>query len=781
MHPARLLLIFVCSCAAVWGQVMEGEVRVTVRDPMGRPVPATVGITGRNPRFEAMAQADEHGVARLQRLPAGIYRLAVRQDGFQEAAKTVEVRSPVPQEIAVTLQVGVVATQVTVTGQAPLLDTSQPGLVTQLQRQQLDQALGTTLGRSTIDAVTTMPGWLLEANAVLHPRGSEYDTQYVVDGMPVYDNRSIAFAPAFENDEFEAVNVMTAGLPAEFGRRLGGVISLDTRRIGTLGYNTEVTYQGGTFQNHAGSIEHQQRFNTTAFSIGAHAGRTNRYLDPPSLENFTNKGSEAGFNGRLEQDLTPADRLTFYLRSNQTGFLVPNDLVQQAAGQRQDRRSSETAGQIHYQHIFTENTLATVRGMVRDLTSLLWSNPLATPVYVNQDRGFREAAVIGTVTIDHRRNTYKFGGDFRTSNIRERFRLAEPPALDDVLIDFAARRRSRESSAFVQDSLRLGRFSANIGLRYDYYSLLIHDHAWSPRIGLGYFVPGAKVLLRASYDRIWQPPPIENLLFSNTAPALGFSGVEDVVLVPATRANFFEVGASKAFWNAVRLDVSHYWRTFRNYADDDVFFNTGIGFPITFDTARIEGTEVRLDLPRWRGVSTSASWSNMHGTASAPVTGGLFIRGGEASELRNAVVRFPITQDQRNTASAQVRYDPHPRVWFVAEVRYGSGLPVQLEGDDDADDASTTPGDDHDADDTQPISQAILDKINFARSRVRPNFNLNFSAGWKAWVRGQRSGTVQFDLRNATDRLNVINFTGLFSGTALAPGRQVAVQLKVRF
>ena len=41
--------------------------------------------------------------------------------------------------------------------------------------------------------------------------------------------------------------------------------------------------------------------------------------------------------------------------------------------------------------------------------------------------------------------------------------------------------------------------------------------------------------------------------------------------------------------------------------------------------------------------------------------------------------------------------------------------------------------------------------------------------------------TLQFDLRNATDRLNVINFTGLFSGTALAPGRQATVQLKLRF
>ena len=30
----------------------------------------------------------------------------------------------------------------------------------------------------------------MEANGVLHPRGAEYNTQYVVDGFPVVDNRS---------------------------------------------------------------------------------------------------------------------------------------------------------------------------------------------------------------------------------------------------------------------------------------------------------------------------------------------------------------------------------------------------------------------------------------------------------------------------------------------------------------------------------------------------------------------------------------------------------------
>ena len=113
-------------------------------------------------------------------------------------------------------------------------------------RGHLAEVLGRTRGRSTIDAIPTMAGGVLEANAVLQPRDSEYDTQCVIDGMPLYDNRSLAFAPAFENVEFEAVNIMTAAIPAEFGRRPGGVIALDTSRNGRAGYNTEAILDSGS-------------------------------------------------------------------------------------------------------------------------------------------------------------------------------------------------------------------------------------------------------------------------------------------------------------------------------------------------------------------------------------------------------------------------------------------------------------------------------------------------------------------------------------------------------
>jgi len=381
-------------------QVMEGELRITVLDPSGRGVAAGVELESRNPQFRARTQADSEGHARIQRLPKGVYRLSITHEGFADFVETVEIRSAVPQAREVRLMLGPVTTQVTVHASAPLLDTSEPGLVMQAGRTQLEETPGTTPGRSLIDVVTTMPGWLLEANAVLHPRGSEYDTQYVIDGMPLYDNRSLAFAPAFENSEFEAVNIMTASIPAEYGRRLGGVITLDTRRVSDPGHSSEIDFQTGSYGTYMGSGSHEFRTDHTALSLGAHAGHTDRYLDPPSLENFTNKASSAGLDARIDRDLSDSDQLSVYFRWNRTGFLVPNDLTQEAAGQRQDRATEETAGQVQYQHTFSPHALGSVRGMVRDLSAKLWSNPLSTPVYVDQDRGFHEGAIVGNFTFE---------------------------------------------------------------------------------------------------------------------------------------------------------------------------------------------------------------------------------------------------------------------------------------------------------------------------------------------------------------------------------------------
>src|SRR5205814_8615019 len=90
--------------------------------------------------------------------------------------------------------------------------------------QHLEERTAAAANRAVINLVNSQPGWVLEANGRLHPRGYEYDVQYIVDGVPLYDNTSPAFAQSLNIDEFDSLNVRTAGYPAEFGLKLDGVI-----------------------------------------------------------------------------------------------------------------------------------------------------------------------------------------------------------------------------------------------------------------------------------------------------------------------------------------------------------------------------------------------------------------------------------------------------------------------------------------------------------------------------------------------------------------------------
>ena len=78
------------------------------------------------------------------------------------------------------------------------------------------------------------------------------------------------------------------------------------------------------------------------------------------------------------------------VRRGDADFLVPNELEQEQAGQRQERSSGETAAQFSYQRIFSGRVVADFRGMARDLSATLRSNAQSTPIIASQDRGFRE-------------------------------------------------------------------------------------------------------------------------------------------------------------------------------------------------------------------------------------------------------------------------------------------------------------------------------------------------------------------------------------------------------
>src|SRR5205807_2705371 len=98
------------------------------------------------------------------------------------------------------------------------------------------------------------------------------------------------------------------------------------------------------------------------FEASGQGFHSDRYLDPPVLENYTNLGNGNGLSVAYEHDFSERDRLRFTFIRNKSRHAVPNERVQQAAGQRQDASNAETSGQIYYQHISSDHLLWTSLG-----------------------------------------------------------------------------------------------------------------------------------------------------------------------------------------------------------------------------------------------------------------------------------------------------------------------------------------------------------------------------------------------------------------------------------
>jgi hypothetical protein len=260
---------------------------------------------------------------------------------------------------------------------------------------------------------------------------------------------------------------------------------------------------------------------------------------------------------------------------------------------------------------------------------------------------------------------------------------------------------------------------------------------------------------------------MENLLLASSPQLKSIAPIVVRLPVRPAHANYYEGGLTKAFLGKLRLDANIFRRDFHDYPDDDVLLDTGISFPISFAKARIFGEELRLEVPHWGRFSGYLSYANQAGIGQGPITGGLFLGSDAANQLTNTS-RFAVTQDQRNTLRTYFRFQAPARVWLALGTQYGSGLPADIGS----------------ADPNFLLMQygpEILSQVNLARGRVRPNLSVDVAGGAELYRKEQRSAVFQIQVSNLADRVNVINFASLFSGTAVAPPRSVSARLRLAF
>jgi hypothetical protein len=797
------------------GQSFTGELRLTVTDPAGLRLKSTVELVSQGNEYRHTFTTDDQGNLDAKRLPYGIYQVQIQAQGFAEVSESIEIRSALPLDRTIRLKVASVSESANVSASATLVDPYRAGSVNEMGSEAIANRLTALPGRSMQDLVNSEPGWLYEGNAVVHPRGSEYQTQFVVDGIPLTDNRSPSFGPAVEADDVDSLKIYTAGIPAEFGRKMGGIVEVNTLKSTDPGFHGQLTLFGGSYDTAGINTQHQYTWKRNTLGVSGSGNMTGHYLNPVVPENYTNNGTTASGAVSYERELTPKDRITLIVRHELARYQIPNELVQQngaylpngnnmtgcppvppadepsdcefvPGGQLQTGDNFETMGSIAYRHIFSSDAIGVLRGMSRDNSTDFYSNPASWPLIATNHNDFKEIYFNGSLSVHHGRQEFKVGAESDAIFLHENTSYVIPDCADPndpqcpinlQILDsgattfaFTGTRPDLEQSAYVQDLVRLGNWTLDAGLRWDHYQLEVNQNAVSPRLAVSRYFPTVGLNIHASYDRIFQTPSFENVLLASSPAAEAIDNSVSALQLPVqpSHGDYYELGATKAFFGKLRLDANMFRRRVNNYADDSQILSTGISFPIAFDHAILYGAEGKLQLLQWKGFSGFASYSYIVGNAWFPVTGGLFL-GDDTQGALTPGLHFPDSQDQRNTVRARIRYQVAPRLWVALGADYNSGLPFE---------ADLTP-----QQYATEYGQVVINHLNFApdNDRISPYLTENVSLGVDLYKHEKRSVRLQADVQNLSNTLEVIDFGGLFSGNALGPSRQFTFRLVTTF
>ncbi len=788
-HSSRTLfkrsavLLLLCALSA-FGQANTGELQIKIADPTGAGVKTTVLVVSEANQYRSSLSTNTQGELNVMRLPFGIYQIEISQQGFQPVSETVQIQSAIPVTESIQLQLSSVKESVTVNAENTLINPDQAASVNEIGQNTIEHRLTSIPGRSLQDLVKTQPGWIYEGNAVLHPRGSEYQTQFVVDGIPFTNNMSPSFGDEMSVNDVKSMSVYTAGFPAEYGRMMGGVIVVNTLQNPQPGFHGQITADGGSYDTAGTSVEGEYGWGNNSLGFSADGAMSGHYLNPVVTQNYSNTGTLGDFSGNYQRNLTHKDTINFLVRHELARYDLPNENIQQQAGQKQTGDDFDDFGIGVYQHTFSSSALFSVRGMVRQFADDVNSNPESTPIQVYLHNWFREGYFKSDFSVLDGHQQWQAGVESDSKFINEYFHYIIPNVETQLAyfdsstpldFNFNGNRPDLEQGVWAEDLIRLGDWTINAGVRWDHYQFVVNRQATSPRLAISRYFPKEGMVLHVSYDRIFQTPSFENLLLSSSTAAAGLDTNSLQLPVLPSQGDYYEAGLEKVFFNKVRVDTNYFRRDVDNYADDDQIQNTTVSFPIAFAKAIIYGAEAKIELPIWGKFSGYATYSYEVGNAWFPVTGGLFL-GDDAVGIPTSGY-LPDSQDQRNTVSTRLRYQLVSRVWIAGGLDFDSGLPFDFECPSD----------------TQPqlgqciqqeadiYGQDVINRLNFTRGRILPATMLDASAGASIYKSERFNAELELDGENLNDVVNVIDFGGLFSGNAIGPARSVYARLTASF
>ncbi len=246
-------LLVVAMSGSAFGQGFQGGLRGSIKDAGGVVPGVEVTLTNERTNISRNTVTNERGEYVFTNVDPGSYAVKAALTGY----KTIDRRAiPIGTQQFITLdlmmEVGAIEENITVTGQSPIIDTSNASQGTVIDSAALQSLpapgrnafmIGTTVPTVVPSGDTQFNRQQDQTNASLLSLGggTRRGNNYTLDGVPITDLRNRASAnPTIE--ALEDVKVQVHTYDAEMGRTGGGVFNT-TLRSGTNRYQGTAFYQ----------------------------------------------------------------------------------------------------------------------------------------------------------------------------------------------------------------------------------------------------------------------------------------------------------------------------------------------------------------------------------------------------------------------------------------------------------------------------------------------------------------------------------------------------------
>ncbi len=707
-----------------------GALRGTVRDDEHRPVAgAQLTLRAEGSNRQSTATSDANGRYAFSLVPLGQYRLKAEKAGMKSTQRLISVASGSLLTIDIDLHLATLSEQIEVTAAPATIDPRSSTTQTSVSRADIAQTPGADQANSLAAITDFVPGSYV-VHDQLHVRGG-HQVDWLVDGVPV-PNTNIAsnVGPQFDPADIEYLEVHRGGYSAEYGDRTYAIFNVVPRSGFERNNEGQASLGYGTLRSTNGSFNLGSHTERLAYYASVSANRSDAGLETPIARRIHDRETGGGVFGSLVFLPSTADQLRLVASGRADSYQIPNDEDLEAQHVRDHQRERDAFVNVSWLHTVSPSLLVTVAPFIHE-NRADFEGGSADPIQAIDDRSSRylgAQATVGGNAGHHDGRIGVFGFHQRDG---QRFEIIAHNG-SGLAVAQRISPSGNLAALFAEDSYDLtSRLTLRGGLRWTRFSGAVHESATSPRVGVVARLPWAGIVLRGSYGRFYQAPPLATV--SGPLLQLAISQGFDFLPLRGERDRQYDVGLAAPI-AGLTLDASAFRTEARNFFDHDVLGNSNIFFPLTIDRAHIRGMELTISSPPARMARIHLAYSHQTVEGEGGIAGGL-------TDFRPPEGRFFLDHDQRDTLSAGGTVQLPHASWAGANVNYGSGF---LNGN----------GPDH----------------------LPSHTTFDLALGVK---RGTWSAKVS--ATNVTNRRYLLDLSNTFGGTHYVEPRKVMAQIERRF